>query len=704
MHYSVLAVTGLLISIGVPATATAAARARDAQAVGLVSLLEEMTDRDRLAQFPEPGYTCRQFSSYDRDSDTPGSPTWWANDDRSYFLRVEEAAGRKAYVMMDAEGPGAVVRFWATWHGASGKPFSNGILRFYLDGADTPAIEGPIQGVLDGGLLAGAPLSEGVSPQTEYGQRGHNLYLPIPYAKHCKITYETDAPIDEGARRGEALYYQINYRTYDKGTAVESFSMERLKAAGETLDKTQKALAGEQLPNYASLTELSNAASLAAGDSLSLDAQGPGAVVSLSLRLSADDLAQALRSTIVEMTFDEQRTVWCPAGDFFGTGYLLNPYASRYTSVSADGTLSCFWTMPFKGSAAVTVRNLGEQTVRIDTLRMKTRPWTWNRRSLYFHAAWKQWTKLATCSNTQAQDHGAFDLNWVTVTGRGVYVGDTLTLFNGAASWWGEGDEKIYVDGETFPSHFGTGTEDYYGYAWCRPEFFQSAFHAQPNGGGNLAGGFSVNSRYRALDAIPFRTSLRFDMEMWHWARTKINYAPTTFWYAGADAASTVPPMPEEARQKVAMAIEDVVEIKRVAGALEGESLTVREKTGGKTEIQSVAHFEWSGNKQLWWIDGKVGDRLELEFSVATAGAYAVTAAMTKAKDYGIVTIALNGETAAELDLYIASENTEVIDLGVHRLKEGVNQLRITIAGANPEAIKRYMVGLDYLRLTRQPD
>ena len=188
MHYSVLAVTGLLISIGVPATATAAARARDAQAVGLVSLLEEMTDRDRLAQFPEPGYTCRQFSSYDRDSDTPGSPTWWANDDRSYFLRVEEAAGRKAYVMMDAEGPGAVVRFWATWHGASGKPFSNGILRFYLDGADTPAIEGPIQGVLDGGLLAGAPLSEGVSPQTEYGQRGHNLYLPIPYAKHCKIT------------------------------------------------------------------------------------------------------------------------------------------------------------------------------------------------------------------------------------------------------------------------------------------------------------------------------------------------------------------------------------------------------------------------------------------------------------------------------------------------------------------------------------
>ena len=47
-----------------------------------------------------------------------------------------------------------------------------------------------------------------------------------------------------------------------------------------------------------------------------------------------------------------------------------------------------------------------------------------------------------------------------------------LHLINYHRGWWGEGDEKIYVDGEDFPSHFGTGTEDYYGYAWCRPEEF----------------------------------------------------------------------------------------------------------------------------------------------------------------------------------------------------------------------------------------
>lgn len=570
---SVLMAANLVMMFGVQ---SAAFGAEAGGGVSLISLLEEMVNRDALARFPSPGYTCRQFSSYDRGSDTPGSPTWWANNDRSFFLRVEEAGaeGRKTYVMMDAEGPGAVVRFWATWHGASGQPFSNGILRFYLDGKETAAIEGPIQSVLDGGLLAGVPLSEGVSPLTEYAQRGHNLYLPIPYARHCTITYETAAPIDEGARQGEALYYQINYRTYAKGTRVRSFTMEQLTAAKESLAKTQKALTELTRPDYSSLAEISNTAVLEAGKAFSLKAEGAEAIVEFSLRLKAEDMAQALRSTVVEMTFDDKRTVWCPVGDFFGTGYLLNPYASWFTEVKADGMLSCFWTMPFKEAATVTVRNLGKQTVTVDTARLKTRRWRWDSRSLYFHAAWKQWSKIETCSNA-AGEHGAFDLNWITVTGRGVYGGDTLTLFNGAAAWWGEGDEKIYVDGEAFPSHFGTGTEDYYGYAWCRPEFFQSAFHAQPNGGGNLTGGFSVNSRYRALDAIPFAKSLRFDMELWHWAKTRMNYAPATFWYADAKATWNVGAMPEEARQKVAMAIEDVVEIKRVPGAVEGESMEV---------------------------------------------------------------------------------------------------------------------------------
>ncbi len=200
-------------------------------AVTLETLLEEMVQRDTIARLPNPAYTCKQASSYDRNSTEPGSPTWWANADRSWFVRVEEKDGHKERVLMDVDGPGAVVRFWATWHGPGGGEFSNGTMRIYFDGSDEPAIAGPLADLISGGVLVGEPLSQGVSPQTAYRHRGHNLYLPIPYAKGCKITYETDVLMDDGARKGEALYYQINYRTYEPGTEVESFSADVLKRA-----------------------------------------------------------------------------------------------------------------------------------------------------------------------------------------------------------------------------------------------------------------------------------------------------------------------------------------------------------------------------------------------------------------------------------------------------------------------------------------
>ena len=71
------------------------------------------------------------------------------------------------------------------------------------------------------------------------------------------------------------------------------------------------------------------------------------------------------------------------------------------------------------------------------------------------------------------------DWTFVDIRGRGVFVGDAWTVLNPTQGWWGEGDEKIYVDGETFPSTFGTGTEDYYGYAWGSSKLFSHAYHNQ---------------------------------------------------------------------------------------------------------------------------------------------------------------------------------------------------------------------------------
>ena len=68
--------------------------------------------------------------------------------------------------------------------------------------------------------------------------------------------------------------------------------------------------------------------------------------------------------------------------------------------------------------------------------------------------------------------------------------------------WWGEGDEKVWVDGESFPSHFGTGTEDHYGYAWAT-RVFQGPFCNEPRAGPATRGITPTPAR-RSLDAIPF--------------------------------------------------------------------------------------------------------------------------------------------------------------------------------------------------------
>ena len=308
--------------------------APSAEPVSLESLLRDMVDRDRLAQVPSPAYICRQFSSYDRETVAVGRPGWFANWDRSQFVRVEENAGRREYVMLDAEGPGAVVRIWGTWHGPQQggqlQPFSNGTLRVYLDHEPTPAIEGPIADLISGGRLVGPPLSDSVSPETPYERRGHNLYLPIPYQKHCKITYQSDKIIDFGAQRGEALYYQINYRTYEPAAKVASFrteDLERLRPLVESVGRRLLESGPADTPPPGTI-EMDLVAPPGGVPVAFGQGTGPGAMRQLTMRLESDDLAQALRSTVLAIECDGQPTVWCPVGDFFGIGYQVRPIAA----------------------------------------------------------------------------------------------------------------------------------------------------------------------------------------------------------------------------------------------------------------------------------------------------------------------------------------------------------------------------------------
>lgn len=670
------------------------------EVITLDYLLKEMADREALAKFPDPEYDLAQFSSYDRATVQPGDESWFANWDRTMFIRTDTIDGRIEHVMFDAEGPGAVVRFWMTFAGEnSGK----GIMRIYFDEEEQPSVEGTAFDILSGGLLVGEPLSSSVSDSTKYEMRGHNLYLPLPYAGRCKITYESENVHGPGGRTGEAVYYNINYRTYEEGTKVVTFSQDELEKSGETLEIVQNQLKSryrgvEELQTESTVME----GSIDPGSSLTETITGEKAVRMIGMYVPAGIDPQQLRTTVIEMAFDGNRTVWSPIGDFFGTGYQLRSSNTWYTRVTPEaGDMKAYWVMPFKENAEIKIHNLGEEKVDQVKVEILTADWKWDSRSMHFGTSWHQYSDLFTRKKQDPADEGDggfFDINFVTLSGEGVYVGDAITLFNTAYAWWGEGDEKIYVDGESFPSHIGTGTEDYYGYAWCRPEKFSNhPYIAQPDGSGNFWPGYTINIRQRGLDAIPFNSSLTVDMEMWHWHKATINFAPVTFWYVKPGGKSAIEPDTEGVKHQVALKRSDIIEAVIRDGKIEGENMEFREAAGGDFSFQNINEFGWSGNMQLFWTNTNPGDKLTLAFYSKEKKTVQIKANLTKARDYGVFKIAVNGrETGKVLNQYNDSVITGLVSLGSHELNEGENTIEVVTVSKNPHTSKANF-GLDYL-------
>ncbi|HSV13427.1 MAG TPA: glycoside hydrolase family 172 protein, partial [Tepidisphaeraceae bacterium] len=361
--------------------------------------------------------------------------------------------------------------------------------------------------------------------------------------RHCKITLESPT--------AATAAYDIEYRTYPSGTVVRSFSPAELASTKPMLDRVQKALLspGETLPAHVKGTPAQRQQVPPQG-TMAIDLEGPAAIRQMSIKIvaaNAADLAQALRSTVLAIDCDGGQTVWCPIGDFFGSGVGLNPFQCWTSKVDKTGLMTCWWVMPFAHTCHVEVRNLGGQPVDVTLGPTFTGDWAWEVWSMYFHANWHQQYPI----HTKPRD-GTMDWNTISIKGAGVYVGDTLAVHNGARASWSEGDEKISVDGEAFPSHVGTGTADYYGISFGeRSAFFDSPFHAQPRADGNNKPGFVTLTRNRALDAITFSRSLKFDMEIWHWAATDMAYAMTSYWYALPAATSNLAAEVEEAQRGV---------------------------------------------------------------------------------------------------------------------------------------------------------
>ena len=262
-----------------------------------------------------------------------------------------------------------------------------------------------------------------------------------------------------------------------------------------------------------------------------------------------------------------------------------------------------------------------------------------------------------------------------------------------SAHWWGEGDEKVWVDGESFPSWFGTGTEDYFGYAWCDPNPFSHPYIAQPHAVPPTNVGNTGNVRWHVMDDIPFTKSLKFSLEMWHWADTPSRFTTSAFWYApaGRKAEKSLDP-----KELVLLKIDGPPSIK---GAIEGEDLAST-KTAGIIQRQSGFN-ELSKGAQLWWTESPIGGELTVPFKAEKPGRFRVKANFCHAKDYGIHTLWLNGKEIGKIDFYGTGVTWKLVDLGVHDLAKGENILKARVEGKNSSAAEGHMLGLDYLLLEK---
>lgn len=664
----------------------------NSERVTLGTLLDEMVSLEQTALWPAAPYRCGLVSSHDRRSTTPGVPDWFANNDGFGYIRTDTIAGRVERVLFDEQGPGAITRIWLTTHNPAG------VMRFYFDGAEQPGWVVPAYDLMQFGLSA---LGRGLlQPHTSYeaGAKGGNtLYLPIPYARSCRVTFEEPAWMT-----GVPHYHQFNFRTYSAQTDVETFSIHTIGAYERQLERAERLL---MHPDQVDQPGREHAASrlLESGDTLTLTLPAGTRMVTrtdFGVRCDSAAYEQAMRGLILTASFDGRQTVWTPLSDFSGGGMGAPAVESWFLSSDGQGHIVSRWPMPYRKEATLRICNVSDYPCEVE-LTARVASYDWNDRTLYFHTSWRQEHDLAV----KKQGEECYDWNFTTLRGRGVYRGDLLSLFNHSRAWYGEGDEKIWIDGENFPSHFGTGVEDYYNSSWAPVYPFHTPFGGAPRADLKNSQGYNAFFRTRNLDGIPFAESLKFDMEMLSWVDGTVDYATTVFWYGDLEAEAEPISGADEARRELLPRPADPAEF-RIPSAIEFEKLNYTHKSDRlQSDRQNMAGFPegvWSGQMQLSGFGGDVGDYMEFELNNLTPGLYRLCIYATMAADYGRIRFRVNGGRSVALDSY----SDRVTDSGPIEIKHvdlsaGSLTLRVEVEGRNPASLGT-MFGLDCLTLTRE--
>ncbi len=668
------------------------------------SLIDEMADMNHLIEFPDPMYETVQFSSYDHRSTLPGGPDWFANSDGfggepvPNFEKVLKKPGEDGvgeYLICDVEGPGALVRVWTA--------AIEGTIRMYLDSSPNPIFHGAAQDFLSNPYkIIAAENQMKISDLSGTFQQRNAGYFPIPFEKRCRIVW-----------RGHVKrihFYQIQIRLYEEEAQVTTFQPGDFETYQDNILKAIEILKDpDKNWQYASSSTTPLAAVVSSKETQEiLNLEGPKAIECLTLKVYAGDLDKALRQTILHITFDDYPwgQVQCPIGDFFGAAPGINPFNSVPFTVHPDGTMTCRYIMPFAKSAVIKIDNRGDQQVTVSG-NVRVMDYDWNEQSMHFRARWRVDHDLVA-SNRAVQD-----LPYLIANGKGLYAGSAVMLLNPNpipwpyGSWWGEGDEKIFVDDDVRPSTFGTGSEDYYNYAWSSPEIFVHPYFGQPRNDGPANRGFVTNHRWHILDPLPFQERIAFYMELFSHERTPgVSYARIGYHYGRPGLMDDHVPITDEDVRPLSLPNNWMPEARM--GADNSVFYQTENILRGSAEITFDENNIWSGGKAMIWHPQNQEDNLTLALPIEEEGRYKIRFATVQNENVGTFSVQLNGEQLnfesgeSVANLYVPYRTlNRIVSSQDVELRKGEQVLTIRFEGTRPRGGGNTL-GIDFVWLQKR--
>jgi hypothetical protein len=658
IHHYLLAIFSSILVLGViQYDSTARADSKPAFVPGI----EQLVRLDRLAEFHR-STAVASVSSYDRTG---------GNDDgfggRYSFVRKEG----DDLVLADLKGPGVIYRIWTPTP-------TDDWMEFYFDNETSPRIRVRFREL----FLGTHPAFP--RPLVGYGAGGFYCYLPLPYKQSCKILI----------RAPRIQFYQINYASYPKHTALESFTTEPSAHIGANLEKAKQLFASSGsdisayvIPPQSTVQRFRKRIELKGGQTTTaFQINQPGRIV--GIRLSpAQALTGKARDIVLRAHWDDDEYpgIHMPAGDFFG--YAWGSPAMRSLLIGTNQqTNYCYWPMPFDRSARI---ELAREHDEGPALAMEAEvlfvPVPRKTNEGKFYALWRR-------ENPTTKGK---PFTFIETQGRGHLVGfiqQSQGMESGTTTFF-EGDDQTTIDGQLVIH--GTGSEDFYNGGWYDVPGRWEASRSFPLSGclayqKHLArtGGF----RMLLGDAYAYRQSILQTIEHAPTENDQINdYVGTTFLYSEKPVS-----MPPSATKREVVDMERIVfatwwNVPIYAFSFNKATLT---KNVVKLNSKDVRFLSMRSQESDWFGPHFISFTCELP----AAGNYRISLDVIKGPAVGIVQL-LHDEAPVgpAVDMYAPQQDQALNqNLGTLILPEGKSNLLFKIIGKHN---KSSALGLDLVNI-----